>query len=78
MPSVLSSTASYDYGYPAKVITGAYDKSYFFEDLLGFKLDLFPGVLLLSRRRLSSFPVDLAIGFGPGLSAMVVLLEFRE
>ncbi len=59
-------------------IAGAYAKSYFFEDLLGFKLGLFPGVLLLSRRRLSSFPVDLAIGFGPGLSAMIVLLKYSE
>ncbi|MBV6289271.1 hypothetical protein, partial [Pseudomonas aegrilactucae] len=44
--------------------------SYFFEDLLGFKSGLFPGVSLLSRRRLSTSPVDLAIGFGPGLSAI--------
>jgi hypothetical protein len=47
---------------------------YFFEDLLGFKLEVFPGVVLLSRRRLSGFPVDLAVGFGPGLSAMIFFL----
>lgn len=59
-------------------IAGAYAKPYFFEDLLGFKLRLFPGVLLLSRRRWSSFPVDLAFGFGPGLSAMIFLLQYSE
>lgn len=37
------------------------------EDLLGFNDGVFPGVLLLSRRRWSGFPVDLAIGLGPGL-----------
>jgi hypothetical protein len=35
--------------------------------LCGFKLGVFPGVSLLSRRRLSGSPVDGAIGFGPGL-----------
>ena len=48
--------------------------TYFFEDLLGFKSGLFPCVPLLSRRRLSTSPVDLAIGFGPGLSAIKSLL----
>jgi hypothetical protein len=33
------------------------------------------GVSLLSRRRLSTSPVDLAIGLGPGLSAMIFLLD---
>lgn len=49
--------------------------TYFFEDLLGFKSGLFPCVSLLSRRRLSTSPVDLAIGFGPGLSAISFLLN---
>jgi hypothetical protein len=40
------------------------------EDLLGFKSGLFLGVSLLSRRRLSTSPVDLAIGFGPVLSGI--------
>jgi hypothetical protein len=31
-------------------------------------------VFLLSLRRLSGLPVDLAIGFGPGLIAMITLL----
>lgn len=35
--------------------------------LCGFKPGVFPGVSLLSRRRLSGSPVDGAIGFGPGL-----------
>lgn len=39
---------------------------YLVEDLLGFKLGVFPGVFLLSRRRRSGLPVDWAIGFGPG------------
>lgn len=48
---------------------------YFFVDLLGFKSGLLLGVSLLSRRRLSTSPVDLAIGFGPGLSAIRSLLD---
>ena len=47
---------------------------YFFEDLLGFNDGVFPGVSLLSRRRLSGSPVDLAIGFGPGLRPIIVIL----
>ena len=35
---------------------------------------MLPGVSLLSRRRLSGLPVDLAIGFGPGLIAISTLL----
>lgn len=35
---------------------------------------MFPGVSLLSRRRLSGLPVDLAIGFGPVLIVMIVIL----
>ena len=46
---------------------------FLFEDLLRFKLDVLPGVHLLSRRRLSGFPVDLAIGFGPGLSPAIII-----
>ncbi len=38
---------------------------------LGLRLGLFPGVSLLSRRRLSTFPVDLAIGFGPGFNFVI-------
>lgn len=49
--------------------------TYFFEGLLGFKSGLFPCVSLLSRRRLSTSPVDLAIGFGPGLRAIRFLLD---
>lgn len=30
-----------------------------------------PGVALLSRRRLSGFPVDFAMGLGPGLIAIL-------
>jgi hypothetical protein len=37
----------------------------------GFKDGVFPGVSLLSLARLSGFPVDLAILFGPGLSAII-------
>lgn len=44
--------------------------SYFFEDLLGFRSGLLRGVSLLSRRRLSTSPVDFAVGLGPGLSGM--------
>jgi hypothetical protein len=48
-------------------------------DLLGLRDGVFPGVVLLSRRRWSGFPVDFAIGFGPGLSAMDALpLQFKE
>lgn len=49
----------------------------FFEDLLVLKSGLFPCVSLLSRRRLSTSPVDLAIGFGPGLSAIRFLLDIN-
>lgn len=49
--------------------------TYFSEDLLGFNLSVFPGVSLLSRRRLSSSPVDGATGFGPGLRLMIVILQ---
>lgn len=47
---------------------------YFPVDLLGFSSGVLPGVSLLSRRRLSGFPVDLAIALGPGLRAMIVIL----
>ncbi len=43
-------------------------------DLLGLRDGVLPGVVLLSRRRWSGFPVDFAIGLGPGLSAMGALL----
>lgn len=36
----------------------------------GFKEGVFPGVFLLSLCRLSGFPVESAILFGPGLSAI--------
>lgn len=45
--------------------------SYFFVDLLGFNEGVLPGVSLLSRRRLSGSPVDLAMGFGPGFKLMM-------
>lgn len=38
----------------------------------GFKVGVFPGVFLLSRWRLSGLPVDSAILFGPGLSAIII------
>lgn len=41
-------------------------KSKYYLVPLGFSFGLLPGVSLLSRRRLSTSPVDLAIGFGPG------------
>ena len=44
---------------------------YFFLGFGGFKNWEFPGVSLLSLSYLSDFPVDLAILFGPGLSAIV-------
>jgi hypothetical protein len=37
----------------------------------GFNDGVFPGVFLLSRCRWSGLPVDVAILFGPGLSAIV-------
>lgn len=39
---------------------------------------VFPGVFLLSRRRLSGLPVDFAIGFGPGLIGTSILLLLKE
>lgn len=42
--------------------------------LCGLSVGVFPGVSLLSRRRLSGLPVDLAVGFGPGLMAIIALL----
>jgi hypothetical protein len=46
--------------------------------LWGLSDGVFPGVSLLSRRRLSGLPVDLAIGFGPGLIAMITPLVVTE
>lgn len=46
--------------------------------LWGLRVGVFPGVSLLSRRRLSGLPVDLAVGFGPGLIAMIALLVVLE
>ena len=46
--------------------------TYFLFRFGGFKDGVFPGVSLLSLARLSGFPVDLAILFGPGLSAIVL------
>ena len=37
----------------------------------GFNEGVLPGVSLLSRWRLSGFPVDSAILLGPGLSAII-------
>ncbi len=48
---------------------------FFLVDLLGLRDGVFPGVDLLSRRRWSGFPVDFAIGLGPGLSAIDALLR---
>lgn len=42
----------------------------------GFKDGVLPGVLLLSLARLSGFPVDLAILFGPVLSAIIFVFSF--
>jgi hypothetical protein len=50
------------------------DYTYFLFRFGGFKNGVFPGVSLLSLARLSGFPVDLAILFGPGLSAIVLVL----
>ena len=52
--------------------------SYFFVDLLGFNESVFPGVSLLSRRRRSGFPVESAIGFGPGLRAITLSFSVLE
>jgi len=41
----------------------------------GFNDDVFPGVSLFSRALLSGFPVDLAILFGTGLSAIIFVLN---
>jgi hypothetical protein len=49
--------------------------NYFFGRFGGFKDGVFPGVFLLSRARLSGFPVDLAILFGPGLSAIIFVFN---
>lgn len=42
----------------------------------GFNEDVLPGVSLLSLWRLSGFPVESAILFGPGLSAMMLVLNW--
>jgi hypothetical protein len=48
---------------------------YFFFVLFdGFKLGVFPGVLLLSLRLLSGLPVESAIGFGPGFNGILFYL----
>jgi|TARA_E500000081_G_scaffold131602_1_gene141987 hypothetical protein len=52
--------------------------TYFFDDLLGFNPGVFPGVFLLSRLRLSGLPVESAIGFGPGLRAIIVILSIKR
>gem|GEM_PF-4690627 len=49
-------------------------KVYFFELLEGFRLGVFPGVLLLSRCRRSGFPVESAILFGLDFNAIIHLL----
>ena len=45
--------------------------------LCGLRDGVFPGVSLLSRRRLSGFPVVFAMGLGPGLIAMLALLQIK-
>jgi hypothetical protein len=45
-------------------------------DFDGFNDGVLPGVLLLSRWRWSGFPVEVAVLFGPGLSAMILLFVF--
>jgi hypothetical protein len=52
-----------------------YILDYFFFRFGGFKDGVFPGVSLLSLARLSGFPVDLAILLGPGLSAIILVLN---
>lgn len=44
---------------------------YFVDDLLGLSDEWLPGVLLLSLCRWSSFPVDFAVRFGPGLRLLI-------
>ncbi|HLF51262.1 hypothetical protein [Flavobacterium sp.] len=45
---------------------------HFFFGTGGFNEGVLPGVSLLSRCRLSGFPVESAILFGPGLSAIIL------
>lgn len=54
------------------------NKFYFFVCccfLGGFKDGVFPRLSLLSRCRSSGLPVEIAIHFGPGLSAMVLIIN---
>lgn len=44
---------------------------YFFFGTGGFKEGVLPGVSLLSRCLRSGFPVESAVLFGPGLSAII-------
>ena len=44
----------------------------------GFKDGVFPGVSLLSRWRLSGFPVDVAILFGPGFSGIMMIFKLLQ
>ena len=43
--------------------------------LCGLREGVLPGVSLLSRRRLSGFPVDFAMGLDPGLIAILAFLK---
>jgi len=45
---------------------------YFFFGTGGFKDGVLPGVSLLSRCLQSCFPVESAVLFGPGLSAIIL------
>lgn len=49
--------------------------NHFFLGTGGFNEGVFPGVSLLSRCRLSGFPVESAILFGPGFSG--IILNFK-
>ena len=48
-----------------------------FVDFDGFNDGVFPGVLLLSRWRLSGLPVDLAVLLGPGFNPIVFIYSLK-
>jgi hypothetical protein len=49
---------------------------FFVVDFDGFNDGVLPGVLLLSCWRWSGFPVEVAVLFGPGFSAIILLFVF--
>jgi len=51
---------------------------HFFFGTGGFNEDVLPSVSLLSRCRLSGFPVESAILFGPGLSAIILRFNWLD